>query len=58
MNENKCVTLEMFEEYHKRLMAYIGMHDDLMFDGFTICPKCGATITNDKCENCTNEKEE
>jgi hypothetical protein len=53
MNENKFVTLEMFEEYHKKLIEYIGMHDDLMLDGKTTCPKCGATITSDKCENCS-----
>lgn len=56
MNENndkkKYVTIEMFEQYHKQLMEYIGMHDDLILNGFTICPKCGATITTEKCENC------
>ena len=25
-NETKYVTLEMFEQYHKNLMNYIGMH--------------------------------
>ena len=63
MSENKeikYVTLEMFEEYHKNLMNYIGMHDDLMLEGKTTCPKCGATITSDKCEHCmgNNEVEE
>jgi predicted amidophosphoribosyltransferase len=57
MSEKKYVTLEMFEEYHKNLMNYIGMHDDLMLDGETICPKCGATITSDKCENCMKKNE-
>ena len=57
-NETKFVTYEMFEEYHKRLMEYIGMHDDLMLEGETTCPKCGAIITNDKCENCCNKIEE
>lgn len=52
MSENKYVTLEMFEQYHKNLMEHIGMHDDLMLDGETTCPKCGATITSDKCEHC------
>ena len=52
MNENKFVTYEMFELYHKNLMEYIGMHDDLMLNGETTCPKCGATITSDKCEYC------
>jgi predicted RNA-binding Zn-ribbon protein involved in translation (DUF1610 family) len=28
------------------------MHDDLILYGETTCPKCGATITSDKCENC------
>ena len=53
MDENKYVTLEMFEQYHKKLMEYIGMHDDLILNGETTCPKCGATITTEKCENCT-----
>lgn len=57
-NETKFVTLEMFEQYHKNLMNYIGMHDDLMLDGFTICPKCGATITSDKCDKCNEVKTE
>lgn len=53
--EKKYVTWEMFEQYHKKLMEYIGMHDDLMLDGFTICPKCGEIMTSDKCENCVNQ---
>jgi hypothetical protein len=57
MDEKKYVTLEMFEQYHKKLMEYISMHDDLMLDGFTICPKCGATITSDKCEFCAAKEE-
>ena len=56
-NEIKYVTYEMFEQYHKNLMNYIGMHDDLMLDGETTCPKCGATITSDKCENCAKNNE-
>lgn len=56
MDEKKFVTLEMFEKYHKQLMDYIGMHDDLILEGETICPKCGETITSDKCEYC-NTKE-
>ena len=55
MDENKFVTYEMFELYHKNLMEYIGMHDDLMLNGETTCPKCGATITSDKCEQCAEE---
>lgn len=59
MEEKKFVTLEMFEKYHENLMNYIGMHDDLMLEGKTTCPKCGAIIASDKCENCnTNEVEE
>ena len=54
MEEKKYVTWEAFEEYHKKLMEYIGMHDDLMLNGETTCPKCGATITSDKCERCNN----
>lgn len=60
MSENKeikFVTMEMFEEYHKKLMEYIGMHDDLMLEGKTTCPKCGATITSDKCEFCAKSNE-
>lgn len=30
MDEKKYVTYEMFEQYHKKLMEYIGMHDDLI----------------------------
>ena len=56
-NETKFVTLEAFEEYHKNLMNYIGMHDDLMLNGETTCPKCGVTITNDKCEHCAKKNE-
>lgn len=56
MDEKKFVTLEAFEEYHKKLMEYIGMHDDLMLEGETICPKCGETITSDKCEHCANKE--
>ena len=58
MSETKYVTYEMFEQYHKNLMEYIGMHDDLMLNGETTCPKCGATIASDKCENCSAEKAE
>lgn len=56
MRNHKYVTIEMFEKYHKKLMEYIGMHDDLMIEGKTTCPKCGATITSDKCENCAKEE--
>ena len=52
MDEKKYVTLEAFEAYHKKLLEYIGMHDDLMLNGETTCPKCGATITSDMCEYC------
>lgn len=55
-NETKYVTYEMLEQYHKKLVEYIGMHDDLMLEGKTTCPKCGATITSDKCEYCASEK--
>lgn len=60
MNEKKFVTMEMFEKYHENLINYIGMYDDLMLNGETTCPKCGATITSDKCEKCAakNEVEE
>ena len=57
MNEKKYVTWEMFEEYHKKLMEYIGMHDDLILESKTTCPKCGATITSDKCEFCAKDNE-
>lgn len=55
MDEKKFVTLEMFEQYHKKLMEYIGMHDDLILNGETTCHKCGATITSDKCDKCAEE---
>ena len=58
MEEKKYVTWEAFEQYHKKLMEYIGMHDDLMLEGKTTCPKCGATITSDKCPHCAAEKTE
>jgi rubrerythrin len=58
MEEKKYVTWEAFEQYHKKLMEYIGMHDDLMLEGKTTCPKCGKTITSDKCPYCTEEKTE
>ena len=54
--EEKFVTLEIFKEYDKLLKEYIGMHDDLMLDGETTCPKCGAIITSDKCDNCANKE--
>ena len=56
-NEKKFVTFEMFEEYHKNLMEYIRMHDELMLEGKTTCPKCGATITSDKCDKCGVKEE-
>lgn len=56
-NENKYVTWEMFEKYHEKLVEYIGMKDDLMLNGETTCPKCGAIITSDKCEHCMKENE-
>ena len=54
--KEELVTFEAFEQYHKQLMEYIGMHDDLILNGETTCPKCGATITSDKCEYCSIEK--
>lgn len=57
-NEKKFVTFEMFEEYHKNLMEYIRMHDELMLNGKTTCPKCGAIINSYKCDKCTVENEE
>lgn len=56
MDEKKFVTWEAFEQYHKNLMEFIGMHDDLILNGETTCPKCGATITSDRCENCRTEQ--
>jgi predicted RNA-binding Zn-ribbon protein involved in translation (DUF1610 family) len=56
-NETKYVTYEMFEKYHENLMTYISMHDDLMLNGVTICPKCGELITSDKCEKCAKNSE-
>lgn len=55
MSETKYVTWEAFKKYHEKLAAYIGMHDDLVLYGETTCPKCGATITSDKCEECSKK---
>ena len=55
MEEKKFVTYEVFEQYHKRLMEYIDMHDDLILKGETICSKCGAIITSDKCDECSSQ---
>lgn len=52
MSETKFVTLEALEEYHKRIVEYARMRDELMLNGETTCPKCGATIKSDKCEFC------
>lgn len=57
-DNKKFVTIEMFEQYHKRLMEYIGMHDDLILNGETTCPKCGAIIKSDKCDKCSDKKTE
>ena len=37
-------------------MEYIGMHDDLILNGETTYPKCGAIITSDKCDKYDTEK--
>lgn len=58
MSETKYVTYEMFEKYHENLMSYIGIHDDLILNGETTCPKCGSVITSDKCDKCTNNEVE
>ena len=58
MDEKKYVTIEIFEKYHKQLMNYIGIHDELTLNGEAICPKCGSVITTDKCEKCKTNKEE
>lgn len=50
--EENFITLEMLEKYDKLLKEYISIHDDLMLNGETTCPKCGATITSDKCKEC------
>ena len=58
MGETKYVTIEMFEQYHKQLMDYINIHDNLILHGYAFCPKCGATLTSAKCDKCnTNVKE-
>ena len=54
--DDRMVTQEAFEEYHKRLLEYIGIHDDLVLEGESVCPKCGATITSYGCENCKEVK--
>ena len=52
MDEKKFVTLEMFEEYHKKLMEYIGLHDDMILNGGLRCEECGSIVMGDKCDNC------
>ena len=58
MSDNRMVTQEVFEEYHKRLLEYIGIHDDLVLEGKSVCPKCGATIISYGCENCSVTEQE
>ena len=50
--DKKIVTMEMFEQYHKLLVQYITMRDDLIIKGQTTCPNCGEEITSYKCGNC------
>jgi hypothetical protein len=57
IDEKKLVTWEMFEKYHELLLNHIKMNDDLILNGETTCPKCGATITSDKCDNCRDREE-
>ena len=56
MDEKNFVSYEVFKKYHELLMEYIGIHDDLILNGETICPKCGEIMTSDKCENCLKEE--
>ena len=58
MDSKKYVTLEMLDQYNKKLMTYIKMRDELMLNGFTTCPDCGTTLTSIKCENCASNKEQ
>ena len=58
MDEKKFVTIAMFEQYHKKLMEYIGIHDGLILNGEAICPKCGAVMTSDKCDQCSGKEEQ
>ena len=53
--DKKYVTLEVFQEYDRKLKEYIKMHDDLILYGETTCPKCGATITSYECDKCVKE---
>ena len=55
MDEKKYVTWEEFEKYHKMLMDYIGMHDDLILHGYTFCPKCGKVLSSYKCDKCNTD---
>ena len=55
MDEKKFVTLEMFEEYNKKLMEYIGMHDDLILNGKTAyCPICDKEMLVSSSDTITN----
>ena len=58
MDKNKYVTYEILEQYHKRLMEYIGIHDDLILHGYTFCPKCGEVMMTDKCNKCNTKLKE
>lgn len=55
MDENKYVTIEMFEKYHQMLMDYIGIHDNLVLHGYAFCPKCGEVLSGFKCNKCNTD---
>ena len=53
MEKSKLVTLEMFEEYHKKLMKHITGRDNA-----SICPECEDIIFDGKCEKCHPESKD
>ena len=55
MKEEKYVTFEMLEEYHKQLMDYINIHDNLILHGYAFCPKCGEVLFGYTCEKCNTD---
>ena len=53
MEKEKIVTLEAFEQYHKKLMEFIGLSDDSILNIET--DQCDEEITDDKSENETSD---
>ena len=50
--DKNYVSLDALKEYDKYIKLYIAMHDGILENEETECPKCGAVITSSVCENC------